>query len=243
MNKTITLLILGVIFLALLLMVLNTVTREEVRTLPTAPPETTRSQTDRSLARSPAVDVAPPLVPAVPEARSSEIVTPPALSAAPMPAERAVLEPPSVAVKTVPAQIDAGQAAQTVPPPQTTAPAPPPALKVPAVPESNARQKGAKNITSIVVYATQEGATLRLGADALLECTSMLLRSPERLVLDCAGHWNVKNTPGVPQNKSIKAVRIGQQADGTRFVIDLHRAPAAYRLIQTSPQGIDLRLR
>jgi hypothetical protein len=70
----------------------------------------------------------------------------------------------------------------------------------------------------------------------------MLLRNPDRLVLDFDGQWNV-SVPVVPQNKLIKAVRVGRQADATRMVIDLHRAPASYRLVKTSPQGLDVRLR
>jgi hypothetical protein len=112
------------------------------------------------------------------------------------------------------------------------------------MPEPVAKQtgKGVKNIPSAVVYVTQEGVTLRLGGDAPLECKPMLLRNPDRLALDFEGQWNV-STPVVPQNKLIKTVRVGRQADATRMVIDLHRAPASYRLVKTSPQGLDVRLR
>jgi hypothetical protein len=112
------------------------------------------------------------------------------------------------------------------------------------MPEPSAKQTsgGAKNITNLVVFATQEGATLRLGGDRPLVYTSMLLRDPDRFVLDLEGHWNV-NIPGIPQNKLIKAIRVGRQADSTRMVVDLHSAPASCRLIKTSPQGLDVRLR
>jgi hypothetical protein len=70
----------------------------------------------------------------------------------------------------------------------------------------------------------------------------MLLRNPDRLALDFEGQWNV-SAPTVPQNKLIKAIRVGRPADVTRMVIDLHRAPASYRLIKTSPQGLDVRMR
>jgi hypothetical protein len=51
------------------------------------------------------------------------------------------------------------------------------------------------------------------------------------------------NIPGVPPNKLIKGIRVGRQADSTRMVVDLHRQPASYRLIKTSPTGLDVRLR
>ena len=229
MNKTITLLILGVIVLALLLMVLNTFRLEERQGLPALSPEKTRPHEDSALARVPADASVPALAPSALEARSNAALAPPAPQVASQPAQRAALEPVPVVIKTVPAQIDAGH----------DAPPPPP---VPAIAESKVKQRGAKNITNIVIYATQEGATLRLGGDAPLACTAMLLRSPDRLALDCPGQWNV-NAPGVPQNKFIKAIRIGRQADATRLVVDLHLAPASYRVVQTSPRGLDVRLR
>ena len=229
MNKTITLLILGVILLALLLMVLNTFKLEERQSPPALLPEKTRPHEGSTAARVPAEDSVPALAPPALEARSNaSLVSPPQL-VSPQPAQGAVLEPVPVVIKTVPAQIDAGH----------TDPPPPP---VSAIAESKGKQRGAKNITHIVVYATQEGATLRLGGDAPLACTAMLLRSPDRLALDCPGQWNV-NAPGVPQNKFIKAIRVGRQTDATRLVVDLLQAPASYRVVQTSPRGIDVRLR
>jgi hypothetical protein len=112
------------------------------------------------------------------------------------------------------------------------------------MPEPSGRQTsgGNKNITNIVVFATQEGATLRLVGDRPLVYTALLLREPDRLVLDLEGHWNV-TAPGIPQNRIIRAIRVGEQAESTRMVVDLHGVPASYRLIKSSPQGLDVRLR
>lgn len=231
MNKTITLLILGVIFLALLLMVLNASKLQDRQDLPASLPEKTRVFVEGSV---------PALAPAAPEVRSGAALAPPVPQVAPQPEERAAFEPEPVVVKTVPAQIDAGQAPAFSP--QAVAPSLPAPPAAQAIPVPNLGQRGAKNITNIVVYATQEGATLRLGADAPLTCTPMLLRNPDRLALDCSGQWHV-NVPGVPQNKFIKALRAGRQNGATRLVLDLHQAPASYRLVQTSPRGLDLRLR
>jgi len=243
MNKTITLLILGVIFLALLLMVLNAFKLEERQGLPALLPEKTRPHEDSQVAHVPKAEGSvPAFAPFAPEGRGSAALAPSVPQIAPQPEERAALEPAPVAVKTVPAQIDAGRTVPPASPPQAVAPAHPAPPKVQATPESNVRQRGSKNITNIVVYATQEGATLRLGGDAPLACTPMLLRNPDRLALDCPGQWNV-NAPGVPQNKFIKAIRIGRQTGATRLVLDLHQAPASYRVVQASPQGLDLRLR
>ena len=247
MNKTITLLLIGVIFLALLLMVFNAFKIEERHDVPAPVTEKASPQENapsaRVLAERPTP--APALAPAAPEAQSSAALPPsPPKASAPL-TENApqVFSAEGVTVKTVPAQIDAGQTAPAAPP-RTVAPSLPPPPKIPVMPEPSAKQTsgGTKNITNIVVYATQEGATLRFVGDKPLEYTSMLLRDPDRLVLDLEGQWNM-NVPGVPQNRLIKTIRVGRQADSTRMVIDLHRPPASYRLVKTSPQGLDVRLR
>ena len=244
MNKTITLLIIGVIFLALLLMVLNAFLVEERHGVPVPVAENTPPQELVSPARIVPEErsvPAPALAPPVPDTPGSAALAPSIPPPAPEPEESAVQasSAESTAVKTVPAQIDAGQTRS-----QTAAPSSPASPKLPAMPEPGSRQTkgGANTITSIVVYATQEGATLRLGGDKPFVCKDMLLRDPDRLVLDFEGHWNV-TIPGIPQNKLIKAIRVGRQTDSTRMVVDLHRAPASYRLITTSPQGLDVRLR
>ena len=252
MNKTITLLIIGVIFLALLLMMLNSFTMEERHGA--SPPLAEKPRSQESVPRAPvpadASAPAPILAPSVPKTQISPALAPAIPKISPQPAESVAAErtrTPSaedLTVATVPSQIDAGQAALEKILQQTVAPSHPAPPKAPDMPEPNARQTsgGNKNITNIVVYATQEGATLRLGGDQPLLCTPMLLRNPDRLVLDFEGQWNV-NVPGVPPNKIVKAIRVGRQADATRMVIDLHRAPASYRLVPTSPRGLDVRLR
>jgi len=246
-NKSITLLLIGVIFLALLLMVYNSFKMEERHAMPAPVAEKVRPQEDIPPAHVPADrPAAPALAPAAPEVQSSVALPPPPPQAASQPVESAAPASPAegATVKTVPAQIDAGQTASAAAPPQMPAPSLPPPPKIAVMPEPSAKQTsgGSKTITTIVVYATQEGATLRLAGDKPLEYASMLLRGPDRLVLDFAGQWNV-NVPGVPQNRFIKAIRVGRQADSTRMVIDLHRMPASHRLVKTSPQGLDVRLR
>ena len=250
MNKTITLLIIGVIFLALLLMVLNSFVMEERHDVPASLAERTRPQESTPLARvleEPSASVST-LGSSTTEAQDSTALPPSTQKIAPQPVESVTAEQGAsaegVTVKTVPAQIDAGQTSPASPPKQTVAPSRPTPPKISAMPEPSAKQThgGTKNITNIVVYATQEGATLRLGGDKPLVYKSMLLRNPDRLVLDFEGQWNV-DIPGIPQNKLIKAIRVGRQADSTRMVVDLHRGPASYRLIKTSLQGLDVRLR
>ncbi|MDR0466520.1 MAG: AMIN domain-containing protein [Deltaproteobacteria bacterium] len=245
MNKSITLLILGVIFLALLLMVVNSFLTDERQSAPVA-------ATDR-----PQPQDGPLLAPSAPDASGSAALGTPAPKAAPQRLETAAAESAptaeGVAGKTLPAQIDPGQKrAADAPPARPLAPTRPSPPKVPVIPEPkpaanpppNAKPAGGgvKNIANSVILVTQEGATLRLPSEAPLECKPTQMRNPERLVLDCAGQWNM-TVPSVPQNKIIKAIRVGRQADSTRIVIDLHRALTSHRLSKTTPNGLDVRLR
>ena len=238
MNKTITLLIIGVIFLALLLMMLNSFKLEGQHDVPASATEKARPQEQLPAARGPeeASASAPP--PSAPEAQSNAALETPVIKTMPQPAESAVAEQGAsaagVAVKTVPAQIDAGQTPPASPPPAR--------LAAPSTPIARQASGGAKNITNLVVYATQEGATLRLSGDHPLVYKSMLLHNPDRFVLDFEGQWNVA-VPGIPPNKIVKAIRVGRQEDATRMVVDLHRAPASSRVIKMSPQRLDVRLR
>ncbi len=247
MNKTITLLIVGVILLALLLMVLNSFISDER-------PRSAALSSAVSAESAPSRQEEAPARPGAhaPEERAA-VQPPPPASGGALPPPRPVVpvapqaepEPaPStegIAVKTVPAQIDPGLSeAPAAQPAQPPAPRPA-APKAPAEPAPKRAEKE-KSINNIVVYVTQEGATVRLGADRPLVYKSMLLNKPDRLVLDFEGHWSTAS-PEVPQNKLVKSIRVGRQAEATRMVIDLHKAPAAYRLIKTSPQGLDIRLR
>ncbi|MCL1986088.1 MAG: AMIN domain-containing protein [Betaproteobacteria bacterium] len=250
MNKTITLLIIGVIFLAMGLMVLNSFMQEGQHGAPASSFEKARPQESALPARAHGERSAeaPALAPPAQEVPNSTALAPPLPKVASQPAENLATErEPSaegVTVKTVPAQIDAGQTPPASPPPQTLVPPRPVPPKTPVLPEPQAKQTGGgtKNITAITVYATQEGATLRLDGDRPLVYKSMLLHNPDRLVLDFEGQWHV-DIPGIAQNKFVRAIRVGRQADSTRMVVDLYRAPASYRLVKTSPQRLDVRLR
>ena len=249
MNKTITLLLIGVIFLALLLMMFNSFRKEAQYGDLVSATEKARSKENAPLARvaEERFVAAPALAPSATATQSSAVLplpVPEVQSSAALPPDPEAAPHEGVTVNTVPAQIDAGRTPAASPPLQTAMPSRSDPPKLPAMPEPGAKQTrgGANTITSIVVYATQEGATLRLGGDRPFVCKDMLLRDPDRLVLDFEGHWNV-TIPGIPQNRLIKAIRVGRQADFTRMVVDLHRAPASYRLITTSPQGLDVRLR
>jgi hypothetical protein len=235
MNKTITLLIIGVIFLALLLMLFNAFTQEERQSVPAAVTDNVRPHEHASSARVPAERAA-----LAPSAALTGTPTVPPQAQSDAVEQTGVIA--GVAVKTVPAQIDAGHTAPSSPPSPEPARLAPVQASVASASSAKHTSGDVKNITSIAVYATQEGATIRLGGDSPLVYTSMLLHNPDRFVLDLEGQWNM-TIPGIPQNKLVKAIRVGRQADSTRMVVDLHRAPVSCRVIKPSPHKLDVRLR
>ena len=139
-------------------------------------------------------------------------------------------------------------------------PAPPVAPAVPAAPEkAKAPEKTAQDkpsntekaakaapqkqeITRFVVFARDKGATIRLVGTAPLNYKNMTLNSPERLVLDLDGKWQVK-APGVPKNSLVTNIRLGKMDDKTRVVIDLSGKPAHVRYVLSKDKlSLDLRV-
>ncbi len=100
----------------------------------------------------------------------------------------------------------------------------------------------AKAIKKISILSIGNGVTVRLDSTQVPPYKSMQLKDPPRIVLDLTGDWKVK-APGVPKNDFVSNVRIGQQKDGTRIVIDLKKTPASVRYLKYGDNGLDVRIR
>lgn len=97
-------------------------------------------------------------------------------------------------------------------------------------------------ITRFVVFARDKGATIRLVGTAPLNYKNMTLNSPERLVVDLDGKWQVK-APGVPKNPVVTNVRLGKMDGKTRVVIDLSGKPANVRYVLSKDKlSLDIRV-
>ncbi len=106
----------------------------------------------------------------------------------------------------------------------------------------NPRAQAGREISKFVVLVRDNGATLRLNANAPMQYKSMNLEDPPRLVLDLDGQWQVK-TPAIPKNSLVSRVRIGQSGDKTRVVIDLKEKLRSTRLVPGhGGESLDLRL-
>ncbi|MBB5142642.1 AMIN domain-containing protein [Desulfovibrio intestinalis] len=169
-------------------------------------------------------------------------------------------------VKHKPEPVSAADKATSASKPEATSPAKPAAPVAPAVPAAPAApektkapektaqdkpsntEKAAKaapqkqEITRFVVFARDKGATIRLVGTAPLNYKNMTLNSPERLVLDLEGKWQVK-APGVPKNPLVTNIRLGKMDDKTRVVIDLSGKPAHVRYVLSKDKlSLDIRV-
>ena len=67
-----------------------------------------------------------------------------------------------------------------------------------------------------------------------------VLESPDRVVLDLAGNWQIE-VPKVPSNRLIGAVRVGQHEDKTRLVFDMKTVGKA-ALVPLNRNALELRI-
>lgn len=111
----------------------------------------------------------------------------------------------------------------------------------PAAPAKEAAS--GKTATRFVIYARDKGATVRVGGNAKVEYSSMTLENPNRVVVDLTGDWKFPPNPGIPKNDLVSAVRVGQNGDKTRLVIDLKVKPRKVVLVPfKNGDGVDVRV-
>lgn len=84
--------------------------------------------------------------------------------------------------------------------------------------------------------------TLRLEGSQALSAKTFILKGPDRVVLDLAGKWAME-TPRVGSNRMVGALRVGNQAEATRVVLDMKVAPGKASVSQISPNVVELTIR
>ena len=62
---------------------------------------------------------------------------------------------------------------------------------------------------------------LQIEAGGPFPCNAFVLTGPDRLVVDLPGAWQGMRVPSIPENRLVKAARLGQQPAGPRLVLDL----------------------
>lgn len=99
-----------------------------------------------------------------------------------------------------------------------------------------------KIIHKIVVSSADNGSMVRIVGVDGMQYKTMHLKNPERVVVDLDGVWAVK-APGVPANKYVSNVRIGKQRDQTRIVIDLRQTPENVRFVKQGTDTLEVRIK
>ena len=107
--------------------------------------------------------------------------------------------------------------------------------KTPAAPAAPAKEpvlsdKDAHVLNDIGLHFSGQNMQLRMEADTPFPCRTFVLNSPDRLVIDLPGTWKGVKAPTVPQNRLVKAVRVGAQPTGPRIVLDLSAAPKGHKV-------------
>ncbi len=126
--------------------------------------------------------------------------------------------------------------AQTPPQPELTP------VQTPPQEEPKVSSTATNRIEDISILSIGNGVTVRLKCTKLPIFGHMLLTSPDRVVLDLNGTWDVK-TPTIKENEFVYNIRVGQQKRGTRIVIDLRKAPKDVRYLKYEQTDLDVRIR
>ncbi len=121
---------------------------------------------------------------------------------------------------------------------KTTAPSEAPELITPT-PQPAATDKVIKKVSVLTIGS---GVTVRFECTQLPRFSHLRLSSPERIVLDLNGQWDI-TAPGIPENAFVTNVRIGEQRRGTRIVIDLSQTPKDVRYLKYRETDLDVRIR
>lgn len=170
--------------------------------------------------------LAPPVAAPAPAA-ASEMAT--AAPPQPVPESRQS-EAPALAPAT-PARPDPAAAAPAPdrPAPKPAAPLTRPDKAAPAAQPANAPARAASakagKITNFVVFARENGATIRMEGNGKIKYSSMNLENPSRLVVDMDGTWEFPARLPIPKNEMVTNIRVGKNGDKTRVVIDLKGKP------------------
>lgn len=97
-------------------------------------------------------------------------------------------------------------------------------------PKLTAGQKGASSQLTV-----GKSVTLQVKGTDTLKTKTLLLRNPDRFVVDLEGNWGI-GIPQIPDGLWLKDIRQGRNNNMTRIVFDLARKPTS-----TSVQNVDAR--
>ena len=110
-----------------------------------------------------------------------------------------------------------------------------------AAPAKAKASSAEKSVERFVVYAREDGATVRIVGNANISYKPMVLTGPDRVVVDLDGDWDIK-APGIPKNDLVTNVRIGKLNGKTRVVIDLSSSAKTRYTLSKDRRMLDVRV-
>lgn len=110
-----------------------------------------------------------------------------------------------------------------------------------AAPAKAKASSAEKSVERFVVYAREDGATVRIVGNANISYKPMVLTGPDRVVVDLDGDWDIK-APGIPKNDLVTNVRIGKLNGKTRVVIDLNSSAKTRYTLSKDRRMLDVRV-
>lgn len=181
----------------------------------------------------------------------------PAVPAAPTAENSLPAEPVTPVIPAEPAASGDAKQSAVAPPVEEEAP-----QKPVEKPQKPAERKQEKTQDGVVVLTTKAPAKLAPGQTAItatrlelgksvtfrisgavpLKTKTLLLKDPNRYVVDLQGNWGIQ-LPNVPKDLWISGIRMGQHEHATRLVFELTRAPVSASVVKINDTTIEVRIK
>ena len=105
------------------------------------------------------------------------------------------------------------------------------------IPPLAAGQKGASSRLEV-----GKNVVFQMKGSGALKVRTMLLREPDRFVIDVEGNWGI-GIPRVPDGLWLKGIRVGHGKDTTRIVFDLTRKPVSATAKNVDTKTVEVEIR
>lgn len=99
---------------------------------------------------------------------------------------------------------------------------------------------GTHEMSSLAVELSGSTVHIIIKANTPFAYKTMLLSSPDRLVIDLPGTWKKIATTTTPKNRLVEKIRIGNQPAGPRMVLDLKMKPKKYDIYKRDTSTLEI---
>ena len=133
--------------------------------------------------------------------------------------------------------------------------------KQPVAEEKAPQQEKKAEKAGVVVLTTKAPAKLAAGQTAItatrlelgksvvfrmtgavpIKTKTLLLKDPNRYVVDLQGNWGIQ-LPRVPKDLWISGIRLGHHEESTRLVFELTRAPVSAKVVKINNTTVEVRI-